>query len=350
MKLFILLATLFSCLAKGQTLEEALAPKAQVQADLVHKMRLNGKSIEGQGITIAVLDSGVNYLQQDLIGKTAINKNEIKDDKIDNDHNGYIDDSRGWNFFHNNGIVIDDHGHGTHVSATIVANQYGIAPKSTILPVKVTINPEGQYSDNYLIKGIRYAADNGAKIINLSLRGVYSNMPVTIYALKEAVKYAKTRNVLLVVAAGNDSLDITNLPIYPATIESDNLITVCAVDSNFRLANFSNYSKKFVDICAPGVDIVSANKKYDPIVNPKISPYISMSGTSMATPIVSAVAALIWSAQPSLNAQEVKNIILQSSLRRKHLTPWLDSTSQTGAVINAFDAIRELKIRNLYFK
>lgn len=350
MKSFILLTAIYSCLASGQTLKDALRPKIQIQADLVHKIKYNGKLIEGQGIVIAVLDSGVNYLQPDLNGKTTINKNEIKDDKIDNDHNGYIDDSRGWNFFNNNGIVFDDHGHGTHVSAVIVADKYGIAPKSTILPVKVTINPEGSYSDNYLIKAIRYAADNGAKIINLSLRGAYSNMPVTVYALKAAVDYARVRNVLLVVAAGNDSLDITNLPIYPATIQSDNLITVCAVDDNFRLANFSNYSQSAVDVCAPGVDIASANKKYDPIVNSKISPYINMSGTSMATPIVSAVAALVWSAQPHLKAQEVKDIIVKSSLRRKGLTPWLDRASRTGAVINAFEAIRELKIRDLYFR
>lgn len=346
MKLIFLLA----CMALtpnvyAQNLIDALKPRFQVKANEVHKLQYKNRSVPGQGQIIAVLDSGVNYLQPHISKRMAVNSKEISDDQIDNDRNGYIDDVRGWNFFHNNGIVIDDHGHGTHVTGTIVGERYGIAPQASIVPVKVTVTPAGEVSTQHMINGIKYAVDNGAKIINLSLRGIFINMPITQYAVREAIEYARQRNVLIVAAAGNDGSDITGLPVYPATIKSDNLITVCAVDDQKGIASFSNFSSTDVDLCAPGVEIASANKNYDPFLRPNESEFISMSGTSMATPVVTGVAALIWSMEPTLSASEIKDIIIKSAQSRRHETPGLHYYSKTGSVINAWDAACELMKR-----
>lgn len=343
----LLLALTFPLMALAQTLDDARKPGILIGAEQVHRMSYRGRPIQGHGAIVAVLDTGINSLHPHLFFKIAKNKDEVADG-IDNDRNGYIDDLIGWNFFHNNGTLGDDHGHGTHVSGTIVADQYGIAPAASLVPVKISVSPKGEISDRHLIDGIKYAADNGARIINLSIRGIYDYMPVTAWAIKEAVEYARQRNVLLVVAAGNDGLDITDTQVLPANIKSDNLITVCAVDDNARLANFSNYSSTAVHLCAPGVNIASANRSYFAFSQTG-NPFKVLSGTSMATPIVAGVAALLWSMEPGLTAKEIKNIILTSARNRKQMTPHLMGASTTGGTLSAIDAVAELmKRKNIY--
>lgn len=344
----LLLALIFPGIVVAQTMNDARRPGIIIDAERVHNMTYRGRPIQGQGSIVAVLDTGINSLHPHLFFKMAKNKDEVPDG-LDNDRNGYIDDIMGWNYFHNNGNLGDDHGHGTHVAGSIVGDGYGIAPAASIVPVKISVSPKGAISEQHLIDGIKYAVDNGAKIINLSIRGIYDYMPVTAWAIKEAVEYARQRDVLLVVAAGNDGLDITDSQVLPANISSDNLITICAIDDNARLASFSNYSSSAVHLCAPGVNIASASSTHFAF-SQNSNPFKVLSGTSMATPIVAGVAALLWSMEPGLKAKEIKNIILTSARNRKHLTPQLLGTSTTGGTLSALDAVAELmKRKNIYW-
>jgi subtilisin family serine protease len=192
----------------------------------------------GQGTIVAVLDTGIDYNHQDLKNNIWSSTKEIASNGTDDDNNGYIDDIHGWNFVDNNNNISDNNGHGTHVSGTIAAENNsigvtGIAYNSKIMPVKVLdTNGSGSYSN--IAKGIYYAVDNGANVINLSLGGNSSND-----TLKSAIKYASSKNVIVVMAAGNNS---DSMPSYPARYAYNSGIAVGAVDKNNNLADFSNRS------------------------------------------------------------------------------------------------------------
>lgn len=351
---FILAMLFFSKSALSQN-----KAKRAVQADKAHESINNGQYVRGQGMVIAVLDTGLNTMHPDMFGKIAF-KNSDRPDGVDNDKNGLKDDYQGWNFLHNSGLLTDDNGHGTHVAATIVAEDYGIAPSASIVPIKVTVTPKGVVSDYNMIKAINYAADNGAKIINLSIRGYYpgiEGVSVAKLAIENAIKYAEQKNILIVVAAGNDhQVDITNTNIMPAGSDSPNVIVVCAVDDQNHLASFSNYSETKVDVCAPGVEIEAANGFYFQMFSPMgayvdngQSRTIPMNGTSMATPIVSGIAALVWSMDPTMPASQVKKIIMDSANRMRGKYPQLHGKSVTGSVVNANDAVWEYMIYHRSF-
>jgi subtilisin family serine protease len=277
-------------------------------------------------LVVAVIDSGIDYLHPDINQKIKKNLREIPDDAIDNDANGFIDDFWGWNFYHNNGLVGDDNGHGTHVAGTIAGATVGIEPRAKILPIKITITPEGQVSDIYLIKAIRYAIQMKVDIINLSLRGFYANMPVTQYAIKESLKQANKEGIMVVVAAGNDGLDISNLDIFPASAKQEGVITVCAVDSKGELATFSNYSDFKVNFCAPGVGIVSAKSGHN-IFDPTSERYVRMSGTSMATPYFVGLVAKMKIEKPELSNQTIINILYELSKLRTPRTIYIQDVN-----------------------
>jgi thermitase len=203
----------------------------------------------------------------------------------------------GYDFYNNDSDPDDDNGHGTHVSAIAAAetnNSEGVAGISwgaKVMPVKV-LNSSGSGTDLTVSKGIIYAADNGAKVINLSLGGGYSD------TMKSAVDYAYNKGCVIVAAAGNSG---NNSYLYPASF--DNVISVAATDSNDLRASFSNYNDK-VDVAAPGVSILSA------VLN---GGYQSWSGTSMASPHVAGLAALVLSKDPSLTNQQVDQLIKQTA-------------------------------------
>ncbi|MEJ5198135.1 MAG: S8 family peptidase [Anaerolineae bacterium] len=251
-------------------------------------------------VIIAIIDTGVDLNHEDLAGGIWTNPLEIPANGLDDDGNGYVDDVHGWNFAQNSNQVADDYGHGTHVAGIAAARinngigVAGMAGGATIMPIKVFPPPYpviGTYED--LILGIIYAADNGAHVINMSLGA-------TSYSRGEeaAVNYAWERGAVVVAAAGNDN---NNIYYYPAA--HPNVIAVAATDGYDQRAGFSNWGD-FVDVAAPGVYVYATLRN---------NTYGYMLGTSMASPHVAGLAALIFSANPQLTNAEVRQIIEQNT-------------------------------------
>jgi hypothetical protein len=257
----------------------------------------------GQGVVVAVVDSGVDYNHSDLSGNIWVNSGEIADNGVDDDGNGFVDDVRGWDFFDGDNDPMDSDVHGTHIAGTIAAENNGfgvtgVAYNATIMPVRVIDSEGGTSSD--IAAGIRYAADNGANVINLSLGGNFTSAEE-----EEAIRYASDSGVVVVMAAGNEG---ASQPVYPARYATDWGIAVGAVDSNKTLANFSNRAGATVldYVVAPGVDILSTTPG---------NSYQSFDGTSMAAPHVAGVAALVLSANPNLTPAEVESLLTQTANR-----------------------------------
>ena len=228
---------------------------------------------KGAGIKIAILDTGVDQDHPELTGKLT------KDDQNNKDFTG-------------SGSPDDFFGHGTHVAgiaAAVTNNGAGVAGvgyEAIIMNGKVLAD-DGSGAYSWIANGIIWAADNGAKVINMSLGGMFGST-----TLKNAVNYAWNKGVVIVAAAGNDGRSLANYPAYYT-----NCIAVAASDQNDAKASFSNYGS-WVDVAAPGVSILSTIPNHDNYIstnylnNEKV--YGSLNGTSMATPFVSGLAALVW--------------------------------------------------------
>jgi subtilisin len=249
-----------------------------------------------------VVDTGVDYNHEDLKNNIWTNTKEIAGNGIDDDGNGYVDDIQGWNFANNNNNILDKNGHGTHVSGTIAGqrNNYGvtgIAYDAKIMPVKV-LNNSGSGSYSAIANGIYYAVNNGANVINLSLGGNFSNR-----SLQTAIEYASSKGVIVVMAAGNDG---GSQPDYPARYAKNLGIAVGAVDKNNSLADFSNRAgtNQLAYVTAPGVNV------YSTVPN---NQYAAYNGTSMATPHVAGVVALMLSANRNLTPEQVRQIITETA-------------------------------------
>ncbi|MEH2250761.1 S8 family peptidase [Nostoc sp.] len=271
-------------------------------ADLIKAPEAWAHGYTGKGVVVAVVDTGVDYNHEDLKDNIWTNSKEIAGNGIDDDGNGYVDDNYGWNFADNNNNTLDNNNHGTHVSGTIAGenNNYGvtgIAYDAKIMPVKV-LDESGSGSFNSISKGIRYAVDNGANVINLSLGGPSSNS-----ALESAIDYASSKGVIVVMAAGNDG---GSSPEYPASYAYKSGIAVGAVDRNNNMPDFSNRSgtKEIAYVTAPGV------KVYSSVPN---NQYATYSGTSMAAPHVAGVVALMLSANHNLTDAQVRQIVTETA-------------------------------------
>jgi subtilisin family serine protease len=279
-------------------------------ADAVNAPEVWAEGYTGEGVVVAVLDTGVDRNHEDLRNNIWTNSGEIADNGIDDDGNGYIDDFYGWNFDGNNNNIMDIDGHGTHVSGTIAGENNGfgvtgIAYDAQIMPVKV-LDDFGSGSNTAVADGIYYAVDNGADVINLSLGGSFPNSEV-----EEAVKYASEQQVTVVMAAGNSS---GQMPLYPARYADRYGIAVGAVDEEKNLASFSNRagSEELTYVTAPGVDIYSTlpDNRYE-----------TYSGTSMATPHIAGVVALMLSANSSLSNEQIRQTLEETSSNDGEDTP-----------------------------
>lgn len=293
------------------------------------------KSPQGEGIVVAVTDSGVDYNHKDLINNIWHNPNEIPANGIDDDKNGYIDDVVGWDFAVNDNKPYDvtkglfdiilkggNPGHGTHVSGCIGASLNnseglaGAAPRVKIMALRF-ITEDGKGKDADAVKMIDYAVQNGANIINASWGGEDDGKGED-KPLREAIERARDKGVLFVAAAGNGRMgkgfdnDSDSKPMIPATYDISNVISVAATDSDDKLGAFSNWGKKSVSLAAPGVKVMSTvpgDKYQDTIID--FGPLkATWDGTSMAAPFVSGALAVIWSQNRSLTADEVKQKLL----------------------------------------
>lgn len=285
----------------------------------------------GEGVTVAVVDTGVDYLHPDLQNNIWINVNEIPNNGLDDDGNGFIDDVRGWDFVSNDNTPFDsapstEVGHGTFIAGLIAANhvgftdiagrQLGVAPNAKIMPVRVFPSLSWNGISEQIASGIRYAADNGADVINLSLGYGDGNQPNSVPdpAIESALQYARQSGVVVVIAAGNERTNPGAVrPSEPAYAAIRDLgIAVGAIEKSGQFADFSNPAgNRLLDyVVAPGVDIFSTS--YDPT---RLSPhtYEIGSGTSFAAPYVAGIAALMLSANPNLTPAEIETILVQTT-------------------------------------
>lgn len=258
-------------------------------------------------VPIAVLDSGLNVAHPDLLGIAWNNHGEVPEDGIDNDGNGYIDDSNGWDFVNSDRNPSDDHRHGTHVSGIIAADQNntegisGMLDGAKILPCKILNSSNSGLTSN-LIAATAYARLLGMPIMNLSLQNYpFSN------SLDAEFRACEQTGILLCICAGNQGVNNDTTPNYPSSYTHANIIAVGNHDPTDRRYTTSNYGMTQVDLFAPGTNIFST------ILG---TSYGYMTGTSMATPYVTAVAAAIKSLHPNWSAAEIKACILSSCTER----------------------------------
>ncbi|MCX7779017.1 MAG: endolytic transglycosylase MltG [Patescibacteria group bacterium] len=328
-------------------LEKIQAPKAW---DLVKGGR--------EDITIAVLDSGVDIDHPDLKDNIWVNQKEIAGDRLDNDNNGYVDDLNGWDFVDNlpnpkpkflpTYTTAGIH-HGTVVAGVSVAvgdnhqGVSGLAWKVKIMPLRV-LNNAGEGSLDDVIKAVNYAIVNKADVINLSFVG-----PNRSQLLLETLKEAWRQGLVIVAAAGNDALnqgqDLDTSPLYPICLdqgERENFILgVTATNEIDKKASFANFGSRCVDLTAPGTRIYST-LFYAPEKEDYRNYYGGYwSGTSLATPLVSATAALIKSLNPSvLTNQEIRDLILETVEKIDYLNPGLTGKLGQGR-LNVYQAVNE---------
>ncbi len=276
------------------------------------------------GPVIAVIDTGVDYNHPDLAGNIWTNPNEVADG-TDTDGNGVVDDIHGYNAINKSGDPMDDNSHGTHVSGTIGAKGndgtgvVGVNWNAQIMASKF-LDGSGSGTLANAIDAIMYASRNGARITSNSWGGGGYNE-----ALKDALASSPALHIF---AAGNERNNDDVNPTYPSAFDLDNIVSVAATDRNDRLASFSNYGATTVDLAAPGVDI------YSTVPN---GGHASYSGTSMATPHVSGVAALILSKYPDLTNEQVKARLLNGVDK----LPQLEGKVLTGGRLNAYNALED---------
>ena len=295
--------------------------------DMINAPEVWNQGYTGEGITVAVIDSGVDIFHEDLRDNIWENTGEIFGDGIDNDGNGYIDDRFGWNFGlgQNNYNVLpgtSDPGqsHGTHVAGTIAAanngfGMTGVAHGANIMAIRLGDSLGNSYSNpGDLAEAIRYAVDNGADVINMSLStGGPSDR------IRDALAYAAERNVITIASAGNDTqLD----PYFPAGYATNYGISVGAVAHTGEIADFSNWAgsdSRMHHVVAPGTEIFSTLPD---------NTWGNNQGTSMAAPHVAGVVALMLSANRNLTHAQVREILTSTTFSTA-------ATSQTEQTYNA---------------
>lgn len=276
-----------------------------------------------EGPVVAVIDTGVDFEHRDLRNNIWRNPNEAADG-ADTDGNGVIDDLVGYNAIDDSGNPQDENGHGTHCAGTIGAEGnngtgvVGVNWRARVMPVRF-LGATGSGTTEDSIKCVLYASKMGAKITSNSWAGFKYNQ-----VLYDALAASPA---LHVCAAGNEGYNNDVRPVYPASYELDNIISVAAHDRQDRLASFSNSGSGSVDLAAPGVDIYSTKPS---------NAYQSLSGTSMATPHVAGVATLVASAYPDATPEDIKRRILSGVDQMPQ--PWAGRLT-TGGRLNALKAL-----------
>lgn len=262
-----------------------------------------------QNVVVGVIDSGTDYNHLDLTPNLWRNLLDLPGTGIDEDGNGYIDDFYGINAITNSGNPFDDNAHGTHVAGTIGAKGnnaigvVGVAQNVQIATCKF-LSASGSGSTSDAIQCLQYFASLKTRAVNpvniVATNNSWSG-PSKSTALFDAIKAHQNLGILFVAAAGNDGVNNDVIKSYPASFDNPNLITVAATDHRDLLASFSNYGRRSVHVAAPGVRILSTVPNQG---------YAFFSGTSMATPHVTGLIAIIKSRFPALDYRAVKNLVI----------------------------------------
>jgi subtilisin family serine protease len=282
-------------------------------------------------VVVGIIDSGIRYTHQDLEANMWVNTDEIPDNGIDDDGNGYIDDIHGINSIDGSGDPMDDNSHGSHCAGTIGASANGDGPhvgvnwKVSLMGLKF-LTAKGSGKNSNAIECIDYAIDQGVDIVNNSWGGGgYSQ------ALYDAISRAKDAGILFVVAASNEGTNNDTKARYPSNFAVSNIISVAAIDRNDKLASFSNYGASTVHLGAPGVDIYSTTAESD-------TAYDTYDGTSMAAPHVAGVAALVKAKYPSLTLAQLKARLVDNT----RPVDALNGRTITGGAVSALRALQNV--------
>jgi subtilisin family serine protease len=295
----------------------------------ISAMQAWGTTTGSDKVVVAVLDSGVDYTHEDLAPNMWTRPANIvpyHDNEL-----GTIEDENGFNAIDNSSDPMDENGHGTHCAGIIGAegsNDIGISGvnwKVRIMPLKF-MNAGGFGTTKDAIEAINYVIDRKKAGVNVRIISASWGSTQRSRALEEVIRKAYENDILFVAASGNSSTNNDRNPHFPSSYNVPNVISVAALDRNDQLASFSNYGAKSVAIAAPGVDILSTWLG---------NAYEEKSGTSMATPVVAGVAALIVAEHPRISVDDLRKKLLASVDR----LPELKGKIATGGRIDAAKAV-----------
>ena len=274
---------------------------------------------KGEHIVVAIVDTGVDTHNQELSAQLWTNPNEIPDNDLDDDKNGYIDDVHGWDFATNSPSLTDHHGHGTHIAGII----HSLAPKARLMILKY-YDPYGDPGKNLSnsVQALQYAARMKVQLINYSGGGLQKSRPE-----EAAIALAAEQNILLIAAAGNEHSDSDRIGFYPASYDLPNIISVAAASPDMDLVPSSNFGARTVDLAAPGQDILSTLPQH------RQGP---MTGTSQATAFVTGTAALILASRPSpVPFHRLIRILTETGL----ISPLLTRKTKSSSILNAYRSV-----------
>lgn len=297
----------------------------------------------GEDVVVGVIDTGVDYTHPDLAASMWVNAGEIPGDGIDNDDNGFIDDVHGYDFADLDGDPMDDQNHGTHVAGILAAANNGTGTVGIAFGAKIMalrfLAADGFGGINFAIEALNYAMLMKSRGVNIRVTNNSWGGAEFSEAMDQAIRRSADAGMLFVAAAGNgdaekrigyDIDDASGPGFYPAGHDAPSILSVAATDNYDRLTSFSNFGAAGVDLAAPGFNVVSTVRG---------GQYTWYSGTSMATALVSGVAALAFSMNPDATWQQVRDAIV----RGVDPLAALSGKMVTGGRLNAHAALRRMQ-------